>query len=824
MTTEDFDLFHHLHELAYGIAERSEIKWVRSPAAQTVIGRILLHGCGPIAADPTQACELLLAAANDNEPEAQFILGTDEAEFTELQQQAGLSEEDRARYFQAAVQSGFSLAVHEFRRRKVEEENSDYHWMWEDAQREDDRAVIKVQLPKARNGDTDAQLDCAEAYGSLGWLCLFEASRTTEQAEQDKLVSEYKAYSDHARTWTQRAAERSAEACFAMSHSFSANDSERVDWLKRAAFPDNGRQPSGPALCTFAARLQSGEGVRRDLKAARSCLESAIATGDAVAVEKLGIALLSHTLDVQDDARGAELLLSVKKPSPEAHLWLGLAYLRGQGMVANLEEARKQFELSHKGEDPWGSLALHMGWRDASLLHEAEEVIFEHLDKHSFVLTKGCPITKADVRLLLGANPQLCSLVLQGEKTEAEDATGFLQSEVMRTTVERLRRIFGESAFPLKTIEGLIAVSNAAGVAGGTLVDTLTMLWKHPGPLQHYVLGRLWQNGTFGYESPEKAKAHFESAANGVCEQLNTKDPRFRPKHEFLLSLERKARDHVTACVRQLEQVEAKQEILSFLSHTLTNAVAGTSETLRLIVRHLTTRGRESDESQTDVIERLSRLATTLALTESLVASFKLYASNPDALRESWKQDKDGEVPVRHAVALAIRQALSRFLLSPEHGRDFRRLAPEQNRKELSKEFVEGMLSLDMESDGDVEQLLGWIKTQLPCLRINAILNGAPKVVARGARFIVIFSVVSEMLTNAFKYGGTGSPISLDCIYSGETLQIRCVNANGLGAGAAVRGGRKGITFMRELCRLIGAQFEAPNPEEGFYRIGVVLR
>lgn len=828
MANQDRDLFNHLRELTEGRWGQMDWEDAPSPAAETIIGRILLNGYGSISADPKSALDWLISAAEKNVAEAKYILGTEYDRFKELNADFALSFSDRTRLLKEAARAGYGPAADYLEQQ--DQMHGDFDpWEMEDEQNKD---ALRRYLVTAEKGDPVAQFRCGDAYLELSHASAF--SRKLLNVKPDALSTEkgeWLTYWRNAQMMIRRAAEHLPAARFYMANYFSSNEQEELDWLQRAAFPENGKSPSADALKELSARHRLGRGLPRDLGKGLHYLELAAATNQSDSRQQLGTALLTGAYGVKDEARGVNLLLSVKYPSLRTRFWIGLAYLRGIGVPRDLELAKKYFQDASEYGDPWGSVAVHLGWRKATRLHEAEAALFRWLEEQSFRPEEACPLTSDDVDSLLAINEDLKEHVAHMKELEssllnpelAESPAASIIEDVRRRLQEKQMRTKGAIYFPLGTIRGLMHICSSRDLGGSELLGAIKRMWTFPSPIAQYILGALWEYGAFGYESHEKAVEHYKEAIEIVETQRDTGESYFVNQADFLLSLERKARDRIAENTRRLARADARQEILSFLSHTLTNAVAGTSETLRLLVRRITKHGLEGDEMRRGMVERLSRLATNMAVTETLVESFKLYASDPEALRTSWQQDRQGDVPVRRVVALATRQSLSRLLITAEHAQDFRRFAPESDIKAISQYFVDHILDLDMESDADISRLYAWIESQLPWLRFSLILGDDAKVSQHGTRFIVIFAVVSEMLSNAFKYGAGGKPILVKCVQDAGVLQLRCTNGITPEASKAVRGGRKGITFMRELCRLVGASFEEPNSESGMHQVGVTI-
>ena len=294
---------------------------------------------------------------------------------------------------------------------------------------------------------------------------------------------------------------------------------------------------------------------------------------------------------------------------------------------------------------------------------------------------------------------------------------------------------------------------------------------------------------------------------------------------DFFRELQQRARVELETIekeeVARQARLDAQKEMLSFLSHTLTNSVAGTTETL-LRIAHSMGKAHTNPRLPTPA-ERLIGLVANFSLTERLVESFKLYASDPDALRRTWDSEDAGELPLSRVVALAIRQALVRFLFHTEHAVDVGRLLPDADEKAFSREFIDRALAFDLDRDDEVAALLDWVAEKLPFLAIERRSIDTLHCARNGARYVVVFSLVSELLGNALKYTSGSGTITLTLFATDAGFEIMCSNPCDAASTTAIRGGRKGMSFMRTICELVGARLEVPDGSETEYRVRAVL-
>ena len=271
-----------------------------------------------------------------------------------------------------------------------------------------------------------------------------------------------------------------------------------------------------------------------------------------------------------------------------------------------------------------------------------------------------------------------------------------------------------------------------------------------------------------------------------------------------------KTLDPVVAKLREQKAAEeAKREMLSFLSHTLTNSLTGTTNTLLRIARSLNEPDNTTPSKfRRSPAERLIGLVANVSFTERLLENFKLYASDPTALKTAWIQDQQGGMPVVRVLALSLRQSLLRFLFAFEHGSDFARLMPNVDRNVFIAKFLDEAMACDLETDTGTDEFILWAQNNLPCFDLSLDLQQQSHISPSGPRFIVLFSIIGELFGNALKFSDGRQPIRLVINETQNGLNVRCTNTCDANSTASVRGGQRGISFMTTICGLVGATLD----------------
>lgn len=256
--------------------------------------------------------------------------------------------------------------------------------------------------------------------------------------------------------------------------------------------------------------------------------------------------------------------------------------------------------------------------------------------------------------------------------------------------------------------------------------------------------------------------------------------------------------------------------ILSFFSHTLVNATVGSTQMLKDIAADLAT---ATDLTQASVLtKRLATITTRMSVIESLANVFKLYTSEPYALCREWKADQGHNYTVTQTVVFALQMTLLRFCQMPEFQSARKKLLPNVSCKMLTAELISAIIPLDGSSTTQLKQVVNWIETRMPFIRLA--LNNIEYIHIRenGARHIVIFALISEFLTNALKYTALSSEpdshILLQVSPAPLGLYIACSNTIDNEISTPF-GDNMRLAFIKEVCNQVEADFPDPVNLDG---------
>jgi hypothetical protein len=663
----------------------------------------------------------------------------------------------------------------------------------------------------------------------------------------------------------------------ASTKDFVLDGDRRLEMLQKAAFPENDQfKPSLKAVDILArARYEAG-----DFDEAERCLRLLIAhrqapddselrladlykkTGEFIKAEhalrdhirnrktpdraELDLARLirSHLSDL--GARNAEVLELLEcsaEVDAEAAMLAGLMRLRGDGCESSRDMAKGHFDrckaIRKLPGQAWKisptadyvDLALALGW--GSFYTATEELLKLGVSSgfKGTIKFDALQFSLDDAHTLREGNTEFAAIdELKSHQQEfgQVEATGLLMDSLLPAVLSEIR--FDKN--------GVIAELKQKVPAIEKLIPKDSMVWNFF--VGQLILARRVEDGEFPDDVARWSKAVilFEKVnqlENKIHEAKGDKGPKPTTstslrrwlKKKTLIALpdarRRLAVAEEDAKQKKIERAieEERRQMISFLSHTLTSATTGGATTVRKIAGKLA-----NAQAHTDLTNDAGRLAaqvSRMAMVESLVEVFKLYTADPKALRERWDQDIGGGFTVHQVVALAIRQALLRFYFSPEHEVDFLRLMPEADYTTTAREFMADVLVLDMGIPEQARQFIGWVKQHLPFLRLSLEGTESGHLAQGGPRAIVIFALTGEFLGNALKYAAAGQSIALNINAGNNGLELICRNSMKADTAPPVRGGKTGLTFIRQICTLIGAVFDEPTVTDDIYVLRALL-
>lgn len=796
------------------------------PSAASTLARAQLEEWDGFSFDEKSVTNMLLAAAEQGDPEAHYLLaivgelGYQEPSFVIKPSEYLIeNENDRKRHFRFAIEAGHRGALdHAENIRFMNEANAQCD---RESLEDNVEALRKAALSGNPEEICQLGLELATLAEKLDVARLEEAQTNTTRRYNEAAL-DHRTRIDKQKTDEVSKLRAESQQCFSDAAKTYPpanywikvpNESleARIIRWRSAAYPAEGLDRSNTALFELG-RLYSQQGEPCfNLHAAIRCFEDAIELNILNARYELARIILKYG---KESGKNIDLVVGLLRAedelqnifgfedwtSPSAFL-LARCYLRGEGIEQDYFIAKSLF-------DRWKSL------RDSDSLGK-----FCIYGVVAFLLSQNHPGSYASATELL-----LKRLDFLDFKNEAEALLSIHDLQL-------LEMIGAEQSYPDELPSNSpedIGIGDV-GFLGlllfalekediSTLYSRLseTCLGMNSSIFEKYFLGGLLSNGRFGFDATEEAYFYFEQVKKVLESRGESVTTASENPDEFEAYLGNRVDSYLTrlkpviARIREQRAAEeAKKEMLSFLSHTLTNSLTGTSNTLLRIARSL----NEPDASAKGKFyrspaERLISLVANVSFTERLIENFKLYTSDPDALKTAWIQDRQGGMPVLRVLALSLRQSLLRFLFAFEHGSDFARLMPGIDRNAFIPKFMDEAMAYDLETDTGTDEFIAWTLQNLPCLDLNVDLQLQNHIASNGPRFIVIFSIIGELFGNALKFSDGQKAIQLTIKETQSDLEVRCTNTCNAASTASVRGGQKGISFMKTICGLVGATLD----------------
>ncbi|MDP2834326.1 MAG: hypothetical protein Q8Q28_13725 [Pseudomonadota bacterium] len=271
-----------------------------------------------------------------------------------------------------------------------------------------------------------------------------------------------------------------------------------------------------------------------------------------------------------------------------------------------------------------------------------------------------------------------------------------------------------------------------------------------------------------------------------------------------------------------LAQEETHKQTLSFLTHTLNNALSTGPETVRTVIEILGSDLYNQGQAEYKAINNMASLFPVFLFAESLLKTFKLYVSDPEQMREKWQNDKSGDANVSLVIAMALRQSIARFVFSSNHLAQLKRLLPKQDKeaiKEVRKSFVDEIIPLEM-STATAGKVFEWAKAHFSILQVEIDPEAEMTFTSNATRYMFYFAAFSELVYNALKYADGQQPIVVKWFQQEGDYRFSCTNSCPLTQEGlpTQEGSNKGLSFIHKLMSMLENSALERACENGEYR------
>lgn len=262
-----------------------------------------------------------------------------------------------------------------------------------------------------------------------------------------------------------------------------------------------------------------------------------------------------------------------------------------------------------------------------------------------------------------------------------------------------------------------------------------------------------------------------------------------------------------------LAKERAEKDMLSYLTHTLNNTLSSGPESARQAMRIL---GSELYENNREykAINNIASMFSTFLFAQQLLKTFKLYIAEPEALRQNWDADIEGDASISVVLAMSLRQTLSQVIFDSNHQAALKRLLPHRDAgavKAIRKDFMDVIVPLDVDATNS-RLISDWVQNHLGLIQLHIDPSAELHFRSNSTRYTFFFSIFSELIYNALKYSDGTQPIDItwekDCQAIGGGTLFRCINT---WTDESIRfsgGSSKGLVFLARLAEMLGATFE----------------
>lgn len=604
----------------------------------------------------------------------------------------------------------------------------------------------------------------------------------------------------------------------------------------------------------LGTRYEDGRGVEQDFFQAVKWYELSATQGNELSQFRLGFMYAEGKGVAQDDRRAVELYLlaaeqgvvaaqnnlgvmydagrGVKQDYRKAVKWfrqsakqgdevaqynLGLMYQEGSGVSKNDEKAAKWYRFAAKQGYPWASLALGLLRQDLEHLKEAAKGLFNLHHSVEYVPLSETHAQMENFKVQLVA---LTALKVDENSKAARNHGGeYRPSQLLKWKV-------------VSTLRGMLELMSQSADVPSATVD-LERGWKEDDPLAGYYLALL------AIRSHQKS-SNQQSQALDYLEAMMS---RLQPYADLSSVLDKDKRDEATpdsyygkefetwllGAARQkhseiklaLEKEKIHKQTLSFLTHTLNNALSTGPETVRTVIEILGSDLYDRSQAEYKAINNMASLFPMFLFAESLLKTFKLYVSDPEQIREKWKSDCVGDATVSLVMAMALRQSVARFVFSPNHLAQLKRLLPGRDKdaiKNVRKSFVEEIIPLEV-TVVTVGRVFEWVKAHFGILHVEIDLDAEMSFGSNATRYMFFFAAFSELIYNALKYSDGARSIEVRWFRDGADFCFSCRNSFDVdGSGqTSQEGTNKGLFFVDKLMSMLNESALNYAREDGDY-------
>lgn len=267
--------------------------------------------------------------------------------------------------------------------------------------------------------------------------------------------------------------------------------------------------------------------------------------------------------------------------------------------------------------------------------------------------------------------------------------------------------------------------------------------------------------------------------------------------------------------------VAAQKKMLSFLTHSLMNIIAGSKGTAARVLNNARNAlgARYQELSVYKILNDLAGLDIVFTLIANMIRTYRLYIRDSEHVLQSWREDRGGDVTLTFLFALVFRQTLARILFDELHQSQLDMLLTLQttsSMEEVQESFLTEILTLKLTPHND-EAVFIWLKTYFPVISLHI---RAPNIFLNftGIRFNLLFACISEIVYNALKYQDGSKPIEILWKKQERAFIVSCQNTFSASSTART-GAQKGLSFIKGLTEMISGLHFAEEVQDAVFTV-----
>jgi len=251
---------------------------------------------------------------------------------------------------------------------------------------------------------------------------------------------------------------------------------------------------------------------------------------------------------------------------------------------------------------------------------------------------------------------------------------------------------------------------------------------------------------------------------------------------------------------------ELEKEMFSFFTHTMQNMLCMLPESLRQVIELLSVNCLENTNNIYKATTKIAAIYSNIELIGNLNDVFKQIIRDPEEFKQSWKYDNTGDATPKQLINKVLLQAIHGVVFCSDTT-NLRKLFNIQEThlvRIVRKTFIDEVLLVN-QTDDEIGTFLRWVEQHIPAIEIN-ITNGDDLYFGtNNVRFLILFSIISELITNTLKYwdGEDRIKISWQKDEKGDYV-FSTINHCSSNTTNPTLGSRLGIVFITSLLELLG--------------------